>query len=1232
MRGACTAVLCCLAASATAAPPDVRAWTVDDGLPQNTVTDIAEREDGLWVTTFEGLARFDGHRFTPAPFLDAEGRSVLRLVQVEVDPADRLWVGSQRQGLFFGPPEALQPVLGGPDFVIRLALGDQTAWVVGDGGLYRCPFPSTADPGGDPGIPSCELDRKVSPKARLHGVDAAVFLVEPDGAQLMDGPPASAPSQREFPRAPLWAWNADDMALTHHTHPDWSIHLAQSPRVLLDRGVHTWVGTETEGLIRIRRSHVTRVPFEREGALLTAIEPTGRVLAAPSNAGLIAVEPTRVASVATAVTGVPDSATDDPWNGFSITRLALEGRPFDRYVQSLGTGPDGRVWLTTGDGAFAVEGDAVVPLDLGVDGVVGHVVWDAGQLWGLAEDADSAPWLWRRGAPGDGRWPLPVPMVSARLVADGVDGVWMGSEYGLWHFDGEDWEEIELQGRRTSEVRDIVRVSDRESLEPDGLSGVWVATYGDGLLRVDPQTEQTQQSGTQRWRIRRWGPSDGLCDDAISRIVPANDQLWINSNRGVFHVPLHALTPDDGATARLSCSLLPSGEGNGGGPGNAIAPDGHAWFSTISGLARIETHARPDQTPTPRIDAIRVGDVLVQDGAVLEPDHDPIAVEAGAVSLDADLPPQFRHRLLGVGTSWVYTGTSSRSTWSSLKPGRYRLEVQARTRGGWSPPATLRFRVRPPLSENPKVRLSIAAIVAAMLVLFALLLVRWRTGFLSRRNQHLQQSITKLGEAADRLRTLFDAASNGLILHGPDGRIVEVNPAACMLIDQPRSALVGGLPQSFVSDGLASYHQLLEQPGSAEVTIGDHVLQLNSRQLTLDEQDHVLISASDLTEVRAQQAEVTRRVADERQRDFLRATSDLAGGIAEDVNDVLSVILGEADLLAFEMPGIDDRVQAIREASDRGTELTRQLAAFARIGSAQPRRLDPGATLEALMPTLARVLPDTISLHLDGDAPGVRIAPAQLNEVLIHLALNARDAMPDGGTLRITLGTRVVDAELAGRRGVDPGNFTTIEVSDTGEGIPAPLPGRVFDMFFTTREGQRSTGLGLSAVQAAIVAADGFVEVRSTVGEGTSFRIHLPTHSLTSSLGPMPLVPAELTGVRVLVCATDDGVRGVVAKLLTALGCEVRRAKRANAALRSMALETDVLLADKQLDTMSGARLAQRCRQIRPNIGVLILTPVEDEDCEWSTLSKPIRHDELALAITAVLPSDVRAAVTAPRP
>jgi signal transduction histidine kinase len=1164
----------------------VRSWTVADGLPQNTVTDIAERDDGLWLTTFEGLTRFDGHRFRNVPITDTDGRAVLRLIQVEVHPTGDLWVGSQRQGLYFGPPSALEPVEGAPDFIIHLALGDDAAWVVGDAALFRCPF--------EPTPPRCESIRGVHPTAKLQSVDAAVFLREPDHTERLAGPTATAAPTWDYPASPSWLWDAGSSVLRNANHADWELEFRLPPRVVLDRGAQTWIGSETQGLLRVRESHVTRVPFDRGGALLIAIEPTGRVIAAPSGPGLYAVD-------SSAPTG---TLRAEPFEGF------------DQHVTSLTVGPDGRVWGTIGRGPFAIEGPRVVPLDLDTPGVVKTLVWDAGQLWGLSattpdEDPNADAWLWRQTQSRLERWPLPFPLAPTRLAADGTGGAWAGSEYGLWHFDGAEWSEILIEGRRTAEVRDILRIPGSTPPADGGPLPVFVATYGDGLLRVEHAASE--------WRIDRWGPAQGLCDDAISRIVPTEHELWINSNRGVFYIPLHAL--NGGASKQLPCALVQSGEGNGGGPGHARTPDGHAWFPTISGLARVETRARANQTPRPRIDALRLGDEVVADGAVIGPDPGPVTIEVSAVSLDSDLPPQFRHRLLGADTAWSYPGTAARSTWSSLPPGTYRFEVQSRTRGDWSEPASITFRVRPAWSELPAVRLGFGAGALASAVIVALLLVRWRTTWLARRNATLQQSVAKLGEAADRLRTLFDAASNGLILHGPDGRIVEANPAACTLTDRPRSALVGALPESFVSSGLEAYRALLDAPASAEVTIGTHVLQLQSRPLSLDGQTHVLISASDLTEIRARQAEQARRTASERQDEFLRATSQLAGGIAEDVNDLLSVIVGEVDLLAFEIPDIEPRIDGIRRASDRGALLTRQLAAFARIGSAEPRRLDPGAAVEALLPTLRRVLPESIDIHLDGDAPGVRIAPAQLNEVLLHLALNARDAMPDGGQLRIDLGHRQVDVGLAGRRGVPPGNYATIEVSDTGEGIPAPLLGRVFDVFFTTRDPEYATGLGLSAVQAAIRAANGFVEVRSTVGEGTAFRIHLPAHSLSASIAPTPLVPAELTGVKVLLCATDARVRDVVAQLLLALGCDVRKAEGAGAALRSMALQTDVLLADKQLDSMTGARLAERCRQIRPHLGVVILTPVEDDDLEWPTLAKPVSHEALALAVTAVLPA-----------
>ena len=254
----------------------------------------------------------------------------------------------------------------------------------------------------------------------------------------------------------------------------------------------------------------------------------------------------------------------------------------------------------------------------------------------------------------------------------------------------------------------------------------------------------------------------------------------------------------------------------------------------------------------------------------------------------------------------------------------------------------------------------------------------------------------------------------------------------------------------------------------------------------------------DLSDRRAAEAALRLREAQLRQAQKMEAVGRLAGGVAHDFNNVLTAIFGYADLLLDGLRADDrcrDDVEEIKRAANRAAALTRQLLAFSRKQVMQPRRLSLNEAIDSIRKLLAKLIGDDIVLdvEMDPDLGYVLADPGQLEQVLMNLAANARDAMPEGG--RLTMRTANVDLgpdDIAGLPGIQPGRFVLLVVSDTGHGIPDDVRPHVFEPFFTTKAQGEGTGLGLATVYGIVKQSGGWIYLDETPGPGASFRIYLP--------------------------------------------------------------------------------------------------------------------------------------------
>jgi PAS domain S-box-containing protein len=356
------------------------------------------------------------------------------------------------------------------------------------------------------------------------------------------------------------------------------------------------------------------------------------------------------------------------------------------------------------------------------------------------------------------------------------------------------------------------------------------------------------------------------------------------------------------------------------------------------------------------------------------------------------------------------------------------------------------------------------------------------------------------------------------------------------------------------------------------------------------------------------------------------AIGKLTGGIAHDFNNMLTIVIGNLDMLCRTLPdrGDHDRAQMALTGAINCAELTRRLLAVARRQPLQPRVLDFATVLPDIAKLLSRALGEKIEVHLAmaGGLWRVEADPVQVETALLNLAINARDAMPSGGTLEIATGNATLDRAAAHKADASPGDYVVLTVRDSGAGMPPEVMARAFEPFFTTKGPGHGTGLGLSMIYGFVKQSGGFVELDSHLGVGTEIRLGLPRTDQAPAEAPAApaIKPTNGAGRTILLVEDDEDVRQITGTLLGGLGYRVLQAARASEALAVLDDERDValLLTDVVMPGgMGGIELAREATQRRPRLRVLLTSGYSDAFAGSSSglaaelLQKPYRFDDL---------------------
>jgi PAS domain S-box-containing protein len=511
-----------------------------------------------------------------------------------------------------------------------------------------------------------------------------------------------------------------------------------------------------------------------------------------------------------------------------------------------------------------------------------------------------------------------------------------------------------------------------------------------------------------------------------------------------------------------------------------------------------------------------------------------------------------------------------------------------------------------------------------------------------RRRQERREAEARLREIETRVDLMLDSIKDyAMLMLEADGRIAAWHLGAEHVFGHRRSAIAGQSAAPIYEMSPAEFsswlqearlHGRAEREGPCRRADGSTFTGSTMIRPLVEETDGTpgfVVVTQDVTDRR----DLEERL---RQGQKMEAIGQLAGGVAHDFNNLLTAILGYSDWLDRELTGDPRRGQVteIQKAAERAADLTRQLLAFSRRQQLRPAALDLSALARELVPMLRRIIDEQVEIvaTLPQGLPAIMADRSQIEQIILNLAVNARDAMPEGGRLTIGVGeTWLEEGDPVVSGGFPSGPYALLEVADTGTGMSDETRRRVFEPFFTTKEVGHGTGLGLSTVYGIVKQMGGAIDLESELGRGTTFRLYFPQAALAVEDRPVEVPMVSAPGRKTVLVVEDDAeVRMSVARLLEEQGYRVIAAEHAHAALAlTGATDThiDLVIADMVMPDSTGPELVRLLGEQQPHVSALFISGREPgvsgrnggNVAGESLLERPFSSNELLTRVRRIL-------------
>lgn len=861
----------------------------------------------------------------------------------------------------------------------------------------------------------------------------------------------------------------------------------------------------------------------------------------------------------------------------------IQGQPLG-VVTSVTRGPDGSIWVSSGadwEGAFRWR-----------NGSWEHVGeaqgLRAGRVHRIAVDRQDRLWFLGLSAqpgvdePGayvyeDGdftRWGIAEGLPSGRVYAfaDAPDGsLWFGTAESLSRWADGQWTHWTMSnGLVRPRVYALAAAGGR----------IWFGHLesGGGLGFVDADGE-----------VGYLTEADGLVDERVWDIqAGADGAIWLGTGGGVARYADGRFATFDWQTGLGHPRVWP------------IVPTSDRVYVGTAGGGVYELSLAEQGTPPPLVE---IEPLLVDD--------DRVSAAWSALAYRGEVAPEAIETRFRIDDAPWSEWSGVRQVVLSVSPGDHVFEVEAKGMFGEvsGAPASAGFTVPPPLFRHP--------LVLSIGLLWALTGMAFVVHYGRRRREHVEM----VKRSEQRLRRLVDQMPICIHEVDLDGRLRSMNPAGLAMMGVGGESDILGLPylSAVAEEDRPHVESLLERARSGEAcefqfrarTVDGPRVFASSLAPLRDEEGAIVKLmgyTQDMTEKVNAEEEGRRLEEALRQVQKMEAVGQLAGGVAHDFNNLLTVIGGYASMIA---EGSNDDPQAVREdveqileAHGRAQSLTRQLLAFGRRQVLEPQVVDVRESVQGLEGMLSRLISEdlTLDFQIADDVGHVRVDPSGIEQVIINLVVNARDAVEPGGTIRISAFNSTLDAPKQTPAGsLDPGDYVVIEVADDGIGMDAATQAKVFEPFFTTKPVGQGTGLGLSTAYGIVAQSRGAIRVESMPGNGSRLSVYLPkvAGQPRKARRAGGAGDAELNGSEtVLVAEDNDAVRELVASTLSRYGYTVLTAPDGAKAAQMAASHpgaVDALVTDLIMPELNGRDLAERFRGIRPDAVVLVMSGYADQ-------------------------------------